>query len=83
MAGPIVSTRLKMPQVERREADAPFEGAYTPSPQRASQACRTGVNFKDAPFGAPLPLLAERGKWNEGVPGASNNTGDDAWLFDN
>ena len=52
-------------------------------PRRASQACCTGVNFKDAPTGAPLPLYFREGKGKEGVPGASNNTGDDAWLFDN
>ena len=56
MVGPIESTRLKMPQVERRGADA-SQDACTPSrggPRKPPQ----GVNMRKAPSGAPLPHVS-------------------------
>ena len=63
--GTHVSTRLQMPQVERREANAPIA--------RCVHASQQGVRLKTAPSGAPLPRVSE-GK-TEGAPRALQRTG--------
>ena len=66
MAGPIVSARLQMPQVERREADAP-QGACTPLATGLASSLQ-GVNTR-----LRLPALRSLGfaeDWTEGAPRA-------------
>jgi hypothetical protein len=67
--GPSAEAR---PGVAEDAADgAPRGGCVSQEAQR--------IQDWPASFGAPSPSLCfERGKWNEGDPGASKNTGDGA-----
>ena len=81
--------RGPMPVFVSREARATATSG-APRGERAQTVCADCVNVSeprgrasgtlDAPVGAPLPSLFRRGKPDDGVPGAANNTGGGALL---
>ena len=54
-------------------------GAITPADRKAGEGSLASFL---APPGAPSPRERETEKGTD-APGVANNTGDDAWLFDN